>query len=206
MAPMNLLDADQISFAPAGLPLFDKLSFQLRPGFTLVRGGERCGKSTLLRLIAGTLEPDSGHLQRAARSCSHEQPAEPLHDALVVRAWLASRQAMHGDWNDGLAAGLIDAFALAEHIDKPMYMLSTGSRRKVGLVAAAASGAELTLLDTPFAALDAASCRVLADLLAEAADNERRAWVLADYELPPRLAGLRLAGVIDLGDEPPEAR
>lgn len=206
MAPMNLLDADQLSFAPAGMALLDKLSFQLRPGLTLVRGGERCGKSTLLRVIAGTQPVDAGRLQRAAGDCFHEQPADAAHDAVIARAWLSSRQARYAGWNATLAAELVDAFALNEHIDKPMFMLSTGSRRKVGLVAAAASGAELTLLDTPFAALDAASCRVLAELLGEAADDKRRAWVLADYELPARLAGLRLASVIDLGDEPPAAR
>ncbi len=81
-----------------------------------------------------------------------------------------------------------------------MHMLSAGSRRKVGLVAAAASGAALTLLDTPFAALDVASGRVLAELLAEAADDAGRAWVVADHGLPPALAGAPLAGTVDLGD------
>lgn len=203
---MTLLDAEQLTLSFSGRPLFDGLSFQLRPGLTLVRGGERCGKSTLLRVIAGTQAVDAGSLQRAAGDCFHEQPADAAHDAVISRAWLSSRQAGFVQWNAALAADLVEAFALAEHIDKPMYMLSTGSRRKVGLAAAAASGATLTLIDTPFAALDAASCRVLAELMAEAAESERRAWVLADYELPPRLVGIRLAGVIDLGDEPMATR
>jgi ABC-type multidrug transport system ATPase subunit len=203
---MNLLEAERLALSFSGTPLFDGLSFQLRPGLTLLRGGELCGKSTLLRLIAGTQAADSGSLHRVARDCFHEQPADPAHDAIVARAWLATRQATFADWDAELAETLVDAFGLGEHLDKPMYMLSAGSRRKVGLVAAAASGAELTLLDTPFAALDSASCRVLASLLAEAADSEHRAWVLADYELPPPLAGIRLAGVIDLGDERPPAR
>lgn len=203
---MNLLDAQDLHFAPAGAPLFDRLSFQLRPGLTLVRGGERCGKSTLLRIIAGTQAVDAGRLQRAARSCFHEQPADASHDPVVAADWLAARQAACADWDAAVAAALVEAFGLAEHLGKPMFMLSTGSRRKVGLVAAAASGAELTLLDTPFAALDAASCRVLAELLAEAAEDRRRAWVLADYELNPRLEGIALAALIDLGDEPPPAR
>lgn len=203
---MSLLHAEQLTLSLSGTPLFDGLSFQLRPGLTLVRGGELCGKSTLLRLIAGTQAADSGELRRLAGSCFHEQPADPAHDAVLARAWLASRRNAFADWDAALAGTLVDAFGLGEHLDKPMYMLSTGSRRKVGLLAAAASGAGLTLLDTPFAALDSASCRVLAELLAEAAAGERRAWVLADYELPPLLAGIRLAGLIDLGDEPPSAR
>ncbi len=203
---MNLFEAERLTLSFSGMPLFAGLSFQLRPGLTLLRGGELCGKSTLLRLIAGTQAADAGEWRRLARCCFHEQPADPAHDAIVARAWLASRQAAFAAWDTDLAARLTDAFGLGDHIDKPMYMLSAGSRRKVGLLAAAASGAELTLLDTPFAALDSASCRVLASLLAEAAGGEHRAWVLAEYELPPLLADIPLAGVIDLGDEPPAAR
>jgi ABC-type multidrug transport system ATPase subunit len=79
-------------------------------------------------------------------------------------------------------------------------MLSTGSRRKLGLVAAAASGATLTLLDTPYGGLDAPSSRVLSQLLAEAAQGTQRAWVVADHGLPTALDGVPLAGVLDLGD------
>jgi ABC-type transport system involved in cytochrome c biogenesis ATPase subunit len=44
---------------------------------------------------------------------------------------------------------LIDGFGLQPHLDKPLYMLSTGSKRKVWLSAALAAGAPLTLIDQP---------------------------------------------------------
>ena len=53
----------------------------------------------------------------------------------------------------------------------------------------------LTLIDQPFAALDAPSVRFLTELLHEAASHPSRAWVIADYEAP---AGITLARVIDL--------
>ena len=81
-----------------------------------------------------------------------------------------------------------------------MYMLSTGSRRKLGLVAAVAGRAQLTLLDGPFAALDSASCRFLVHLLADAAAHRQRAWVLADYEWPAGLDAACRIALIDLGD------
>ena len=80
-------------------------------------------------------------------------------------------------------------------------MLSAGSRRKLGLVAAAASDARLTLLDQPYAALDARSARLLSELLAEAAQDPHRAWVLADYALPAALQDLALATRVSLGGE-----
>ena len=76
-------------------------------------------------------------------------------------------------------------------------MLSTGSKRKVWLAAACASGAPLTLLDEPFAALDKTSIRCLLGVLGDAAAQPQRAWVLADYVAPP---GVPLAWQLDLGD------
>jgi ABC-type nitrate/sulfonate/bicarbonate transport system ATPase subunit len=165
-----------------------------------VAGGEGRGKSTLLQLMAGTLKAQSGSLHRPASSVFFENPGNPDDDDTPARAWLASVRPRFVDWDVTRASEAIDGFGLADHIDKPMFMLSTGSRRKVGLVAALASGASLTLLDAPFAALDAASCRRLVNRLVQAAEDPRHAWVLADYELPAGLAGVPLAGRIGLGD------
>jgi len=83
---------------------------------------------------------------------------------------------------------------------KQMHMLSAGSRRKLGLLAAAASGAELVLLDMPFAALDGVSRRVLLALLEEAATQQRQIWVMADYAAPAGLDASLFASRIELGD------
>lgn len=197
-----LCAAEQIALArPDGRPLLQGLSFAIRPGLSVVRGGDGRGKSSLLRLIAGTTTPASGQIRRPARTIFHESPVEAAHDPVVARAWLAQHQARYAaGWLPGLEADLIAAFGLTEHIDKPLFMLSAGSRRKVGLVAAAASAAQLTLLDTPYAALDARSGRLLSELLAEAAADRERAWVIADYELPAALAEVPLAARIELGD------
>jgi ABC-type multidrug transport system ATPase subunit len=201
-----VIEARTLSWAhPAApdLPLQSDLSFTLRPGLTLLRGGEGRGKTTLLQLLAGELAPRSGTLEgRPGRIC-FPQPSDPAVDAVVARDWLTAqlaRQAAPAGESVDTVEGLIEALGLAPHIDKPFYMLSTGSRRKVGLVLAAAAGATLTLLDQPFAALDARSCRVVSDLLAEAAQQPGRCWVVADHDRPHWLDGIELAGLIDLGD------
>lgn len=183
-----------------GALLFDLPDLQIRPGLTLVLGGDGRGKTTLLRILAGELAPTSGSITRDQEGVVLEHAVDPADDAVVARAWLAERQARHRAWEAPVARTLAEAFGLDPHLDKPLYMLSTGSRRKLGLVAAAASGAALTLLDTPYAALDAPSCRVLTGLLAEAATQRHRAWVVADHVRPPGADGWPLAGVIDLGD------
>jgi energy-coupling factor transporter ATP-binding protein EcfA2 len=50
-----------------------------------------------------------------------------------------------------------------------------------------ASGAAATCLDQPFAALDAASARVVREFLYDMADHPTRTWVVADYEADARL-------------------
>lgn len=79
---------------------------------------------------------------------------------------------------------------------KALYMLSTGTKRKVYLAGALASSAAVTLLDEPFAALDKTSSDLLLELLKEAATHPSRAWVVADYVAP---RGVRLAAQIQLG-------
>ena len=74
-------------------------------------------------------------------------------------------------------------------------MMSTGTRRKVLLATALAANSAVTLLDQPFMALDRPSIDYLLELLAKAAQETDRAWLVADYEAPGQIA---LAGVIRL--------
>ncbi len=184
------------------ISLFDGLSFDITPGLTLVRGGDGRGKTTLLRLLAGGQVPDEGQVERFADGVFWVDPRDGDGDGdrQTVRQWLQARRQRHPAWDDRTVDGLLEAFTLGEHLDKGLYMLSTGTRRKMALAAAMASGAPLTLLDTPFAALDGRSRGIVGELLDEAAGHPRRAFVVADHELPPGMPARRLAGMLDLGD------
>ncbi len=178
------------------------------PGVTLVRGGDGRGKTTLLRLLAGALPADAGRLQVNGFNLQ-DQPvayrqqvfwAEPRSDAfdqMTPVEYFESLRGRHAGFDGEVLGDLVDGLALAPQMNKQLYMLSTGSKRKVWLAAAFASGAAVTLLDQPFAALDKASIGLVLELLEDAADHPARAWVIADYEAP---GDVRLAGVIDLGD------
>jgi ABC-type multidrug transport system ATPase subunit len=180
----------------------------LPPGVTWVGGGEGRGKSSLLRLLAGDLRTPGTVLQMGecvfpdqaaaySRRVFWMDPRTDAHDAIPARQFLSATAARYPHWDAALQTHLVGVLDLAPHIDKPLYMHSTGSKRKVWLTAALASGATLTLLDEPFAALDKASIRSILALLQEAAQHAHRAWVVADYEAPP---GVALAHTIHLGD------
>jgi ABC-type multidrug transport system ATPase subunit len=92
---------------------------------------------------------------------------------------------------------LVQGMCLAEHMHKSLFMLSTGSKRKVWLAGAFACGAALTLVDDPFAALDKASIRFVTDQLKVAALEGTRAWVIAHYA---HLGDVPVATTLELGD------
>ena len=151
----------------------------LPPGLVAVTGDEGAGKTTLLRRLG---EEPSGLWLDLSLPGQDDQTPQQVWDALQQRCPL---------WNLPLQQGLVEALGLEPHLGKKLSMLSTGSRRKVALVGLLASGATVTCLDQPFAALDAASARVVRDFLADMADHSTRTWVVADYEADARLAWRR---------------
>jgi ABC-type multidrug transport system ATPase subunit len=157
----------------------------LPPGLVAVTGDEGVGKTRLLRCLGGDLAP-----QPAFAQCADGlwlDLALPGQDGLLpTEVWNALRQRCPR-WAPALQEALAEALQLGPHVHKKLSMLSTGSRRKVALVGLLASGATMTCLDQPFAALDAGSAGVVRDFLTDVAEHATRTWVVADYEADPRL-------------------
>ena len=202
-----VLQAEGLFFSYPQRELFIDWSARITPGLTLVRGGDGAGKTTLLRLLAGALPAQAGTLQ--VHQLRLDQQPEAYRDQVFWADPLSSAfdQSTPVDYFKSLHEGervvdaprlsdLIEGLALAPHLEKPLYMLSTGSKRKVWLAGAFASGAAVTLLDDPFAALDKRSIDFVMELLREAARHPMRAWVLAHHEAP---GDVPLAATIDLG-------
>ncbi len=189
-----VLEVRGLQFGWPGIPLFHGLNLVLPAGVSVVCGDESSGKTTLLRLLSGDLSANSGSI--VLRGSAHQplstqvfrtQPRSDALDAISARDWWTSLPSRYQNFNGAQAVELANGFALEPHIEKPMYMLSAGSKRKVWLCAAFAAGAPLTLIDEPFAALDLASIRFLHRLLEDASNHRDRAWVLADHTVPDGL-------------------
>ncbi len=196
MPTSSLLDIHNLHFSYPGHVLFTDLSVSIKPGITLVRGGDGRGKTTLLRLLAGDLKPSSGQLQINTK-VFWVDPRTEVFDQFTATEFFESQHVAFPEFDYALVSALTRGLDLASHISKKLYMLSTGSKRKVYIAAAFASSAAVTLIDMPFAAVDKPSIDFMLGLLRDAADSAGRAFVVADYEAS---AGVRLAGVIDLGD------
>jgi ABC-type multidrug transport system ATPase subunit len=153
-------------------------------GLVAVTGDEGAGKTTFLRSLCRQLV-ESG--KESAGLALWLDLSLPGHDGqTMAQVWNGLRQGC-SRWDLQLQQDLLEALGLQSHLDKTLSMLSTGSRRKVALVGLLSSGATVTCLDQPFAALDAASIRVIRDFLSDVADHPTRTWVVADYEADPRL-------------------
>ena len=203
-----VLIADRLSYCHPGQPdqpLFQNWSAVFHPGVTFIRGGDGSGKSTLLRLLAGTLA-GTGRLEIDGISLSQQpdayrqqvawcEPGTESFDAMTGQAYFELLQRIHPTFDPTLALQHVEGFSLAPHWGKPLYQLSTGSKRKIWLAGSLASGAPVTLLDDPTAALDSPSIRYLMRTLEAFSHQPARAWIVTGYEAP---AALPLQAVIDL--------
>ncbi len=195
--PLLSLQGLRFAFPGASSPVFDGFSAALPAGVGLVCGDEGRGKTTLLRLLAGQLAPAAGSMQLAGR------PLQPSQVACMDPRHAERQDQVVQDVLDELVppalrpqlAELLPGLDLPTHLPKPLYQLSTGSRRKVFLAAALVQPAPLTLLDQPFMALDRPSVDFLCACFRAWTHQPDRLLLIADY-LPPQ--DVPLAFTLDL--------
>jgi heme exporter protein A len=158
---LSLLTLDGVACWRGGRLLFEGLDLTLSPGEAmLVTGPNGTGKSSLLRLAAGLLQPLAGKVTAVPCALADERPA--LDPELALGVALAFWAPAPGDVPAALAATGLDALA-----EVPVRLLSTGQLRRASLARVSLSGAPLWLLDEPGNGLDAASLDLLGRLLAQ---------------------------------------
>jgi NitT/TauT family transport system ATP-binding protein len=145
------------------------LSFSVAEGeFVSLLGPSGCGKSTALRLVAGLLEPDAGHIRfehgKPEIGFVFQEPTlMPWADALTnARLPLDLKRVSRSDGNARAAAALARVGLQGFERAFPRE-LSGGMKMRVSLARALAAQPKLLLLDEPFAALDEITRNSLGD-------------------------------------------
>jgi iron complex transport system ATP-binding protein len=203
------LSVEQVSYAysanPAQAPLFtlEATSFQAKPGEILaILGPNASGKSTLLNLIAGALEPLSGRIllngfvtrsltprTRAQRIAMVQQESRLLFPA---RAWEFVLQGRHAhgrslrfESHDDvlIARNALAQVGAADLSDRWMDQISGGEKQRVILARALAQQPLLLLLDEPTLHLDIAAQVGLLDALRRLAAENRYTVVVVTHDL-----------------------
>jgi heme exporter protein A len=141
-----LLAGEGLALVRGGRLLFEGLDLRLDAGEAIhIAGPNGCGKSSLIRLVAGLLRPTSGRIERA--------PAALADEALALDRELPLGRAL-AFWAGPQLAQAIAAFELEPLAAVPVRLLSTGQAKRARLARAVASGAPLWLLDEPMNGLD----------------------------------------------------
>ncbi len=167
----RLIDVKDISKTLGGKRLFQNLNLTVSPGMRVgLVGSNGTGKTTLLKILQGALDPDEGTVQRAENlrfvTFAQDRTAHldlgttlrralcPLGDSVIYRD-----RTVH-------VAGWAKRFLFREEqLDTPLSRLSGGERARVLIARLMLETADVLLLDEPTNDLDIPTLEVLEDSL-----------------------------------------
>lgn len=199
MAEFNLTNfsSKQLAFERHYHFLFKHLNFELCSGELLqVRGNNGTGKSTLLRILAGFIEPHEGQVLWHGKSifteCDNYQ--EQIHylghqnglklqltiyENLALHFALANKKADFSHLNH-----MIAQMNLSHQIHTKASQLSAGQLRRLAMLRLIANPVPLWILDEPITALDAAGQQLLMHFLGQHLANKGMAIIATHQNLP----------------------
>ncbi|MCE5292134.1 MAG: ABC-F family ATP-binding cassette domain-containing protein [Nocardiaceae bacterium] len=168
----NLVNLEQVSKSFGIAPLLDNVSLGVltgeRIGVVGLNGG---GKTTLLEILAGIAEPDSGRVSRMGglRMAVVTQRGHLPAGATVRSVVLDPLGTAEHEWaGDARIRNILEGIGLREledDLDAKVDSLSGGQRRRVALAAALVRDLDLLVLDEPTNHLDVEGVQWLAEHL-----------------------------------------
>lgn len=171
-----MLDVRHVTHSFDSMAVLNDLSFQVSAGqFVCVVGPNGCGKTTLLRLIAGLMHPTRGEVILNGQPIQEPGPErgfvfqeyalfpwrsvrKNIEFGLEMRRVASSQRREIGD-------KYIDLVGLRGFEDYSVRRLSGGMKQKVSLARALANEPVVILMDEPFAALDCQTRNVMQEEL-----------------------------------------
>jgi heme exporter protein A len=149
-----MLSASQVNFERYFEPVFQPVSFDLEAGgLLLITGANGCGKTTLIRVLAGVLHPTSGGIDMSATNMAYVGHYLALKDDLSVLENLRFVREFIGTSSRSVE-DVIREVGLERVKHNQARNLSAGQRKRCALARLLLSEAELWLLDEPYSNLD----------------------------------------------------
>ena len=199
--------AKGLSCERGGRRVFEGVDFAVAPGAALLlHGPNGSGKTSLLRMIAGFLDPPEGRLtwnglpfdeaddeaDGGSARIAYVGHLDAVKRSLSVTENVEFWACLQDADTDPRAA--LDSLAIGHLAALPARFLSAGQRRRLGLARLAVAPKPLWLLDEPTVTLDTASITMVEALIARHRDGGGMVVVASHLSLD--LPG---AAVLDLG-------
>jgi phospholipid/cholesterol/gamma-HCH transport system ATP-binding protein len=193
---------EDVAISFEGLQVLDGVSFELKRGETKVLlGVAGSGKSTILKLCLGLLEPDRGHiyvLGHDVTSMTEEELFElrnkvgmvfqesALFDSMTVRENVAFRMMEEKIPVEEIERRVREALRFVElenTVDMFPSELSGGMRRRVGIARAIITQPEILLYDSPTGGLDPITSTTIIELIMKQRDVNKSSSLLVSHRL-----------------------
>jgi putative spermidine/putrescine transport system ATP-binding protein len=209
----SYLSIEALTVSYGDRPVLDRVSLDVERGEMIaLLGSSGCGKTTLLRSIAGFVIPDSGMIRIEGRDIAH-LPPEARGTAMMFQSYALWPHMSVADnigyglrmrsWKkDAIAARVEEMLKLLQlegYGPRPVTQLSGGQRQRVALGRALAVSPHVLLLDEPMSNLD---YKVRLELRHELRALQQRIGITAVYVTHDREEALTLSdriAVIDAG-------
>lgn len=198
-----IVDFDDVHHEFNGVSVVEELNLKVHKGERLaILGRTGAGKSTVLNLLIGNLDPTSGSVRIAGRNpyTEHHELRSLIGMAFQTPRLLPWRKAV-----DNVAVGQeilkvgktkrraharewLDKMHLSDSYDKYPGQLSGGMRQRVSLARAFAIDPALVLLDESFSALDEVTARSLRDDFCALAEQEQKTALIVTHNIEEAFA------------------
>ncbi len=183
--------------------VLDKVSFKIARGETkIILGASGSGKSTILKLILGLIQPYTGQILIEGQDITQMSERElvqvrrrigmvfqegALFDSLSVRENVGYRlyeeSSLSEDEIEVAVRRLLGFVGLEDAIDKMPSELSGGMKRRVGIARALVGTPKVILYDEPTAGLDPITKRTIVELMIKLRDLEGVTSVFVTHDL-----------------------
>ncbi|NLA95820.1 MAG: ABC transporter ATP-binding protein [Clostridiaceae bacterium] len=168
LMPKNKLVVENLSKQFGSNEVLQDISFSVEDGeFLSILGPSGCGKTTLLRILLGLEEAESGRIIKDGREITHLPPSQRKMGMVFQNYALFENMTVLGNVEYALkiqngdrelarqtARRLLERVGLTGHLNKKPHTLSGGQQQRVALARTLAMNPDIILLDEPMSALD----------------------------------------------------